>query len=77
MEHCIMLFDHLSEATSHISAAMVNLSSLAKITDHETFKMILQASAQPLVQLNIPANMLNPVMDKPPPTAEEAHKSKV
>ena len=38
MEHCIMLFNHLSEATGHISAAMVNLSSLAKITDHENSK---------------------------------------
>ena len=76
-EHCIILFDHLSEATSHISAAMVNLSSLAKITDHEAFKIILQASTRTLVQLNIPANMLNLVMDRLPPVAGEAHKLKI
>ena len=72
-EHCITLFNHLSEATGHISPAMVNLSSLAKITDHETFKMILQASAQPLVQLNIPVNMLNSIMDKKNPKWQRKH----
>ena len=79
MEHCITLFGHLSEATGHIWAVMVNLSSLTKITDHETFKMILQASAhaQPLVQLNILENVLNPVIDKPPWMAEETQKAKI
>ena len=41
MEHCIALFDHLSKTTDHISAAMANLAALTKITDHETFKIIL------------------------------------
>ena len=44
-EHCITLFDHLSETTGHISAVMANLASLSKITDHETFKIILPANA--------------------------------
>ena len=39
--------------------------------------MILQASAQPLVQLNILENVLNPVIDKPPWTAEETQKAKI
>ena len=29
-ELCISLFDHMSEATGHISAAMANLSSIVK-----------------------------------------------
>ena len=39
--------------------------------------ILLQASAQPLVQLNIPTEMLNPVMDKQPTTASKVHRKKV
>ena len=45
MEHCVSLFNHLSEATGHISAAMANLAALAKVADQETFRIILRASA--------------------------------
>ena len=65
MELYISFFDHMSEAMGHISAAMASLSSITKCTNHKTFKMILQASGQPLVQLNIPVKILDPVLDKP------------
>ena len=60
-ELCISFFDHMGEAMGHISAAMANLSSIAKCTDYKTFKTILQASAQPLVQLNISVKILDPL----------------
>ena len=43
-ELCVSLFDHMSEATGHISAAMANLSTIAKCTDYRTFQTILQVS---------------------------------
>ena len=45
IEHVISLFNSLSTATEHLSVAFANLSSLAKICDKETFRMILAASA--------------------------------
>ena len=63
-EHCIALFDNLNTATHHISMAMANLSSLAKQVDIETFRIILRASACPLVQININEGMLDPTKDK-------------
>ena len=45
IEHVISLFDSLSAATEHLSVAFTNLSSLAKICDEETFRMILATSA--------------------------------
>ena len=44
IDNIISLFKHLSEAHAHMSTAVVNLSSLGKITDPLTFKMILRAS---------------------------------
>ena len=44
-EHVISLFDSLSTATEHFSVAFANLSSLAKICNKETFRMILATSA--------------------------------
>ena len=35
--------DSISEAQAHISMATANLSSLAKITDLETFKLVFKA----------------------------------
>ena len=49
-EDCINLFENLSTATHHISIAMANLAALAKKVDPETFRIILKASAQPLVR---------------------------
>ena len=44
IDNIISLFDHLSEAHAHMSMAVADLSSLGKITDPVTFKMILRAS---------------------------------
>ena len=44
-EHVMSLFDSLSTTTEHLSVAFANLSSLAKICDRETFRMILATSA--------------------------------
>ena len=44
-EHIILLFDSLSTATEHLSVAFTNLSSLAKICNEETFRIILPTSA--------------------------------
>lgn len=44
-EYYITLFDNLSAATGYMSSVMANLSSLAKLTDPKTFRIILEASA--------------------------------
>ena len=49
----IATLDHISEAQAHMSMATMNLSSLAKITDSETFRLVLKATVCPMVQLNI------------------------
>ena len=69
----ISIFDHISEAMAHSSTAAANISALGKITDPQTFDLVLQAAARPLVQINIPDRYLSPVQDpKPASTAEEA-----
>ena len=60
-DHVITLFDSLSVATDHLSTAFANLSSLVKICNKETFRIILTGSACSLVQINILENFLNPV----------------
>ena len=47
--------DHASAAWSHSSQLVVNLSSLSKIADPETFHLVLKACTPPLIQVNIPA----------------------
>ena len=49
-------------ATDQLLAAFTNLPSLVKICDKEMFWVILAASAWPLCQINIPENLLNPVV---------------
>ena len=44
-ELIMMCFDHLSEVHAHMSSFMANISSLAKITDPETFDMVMKAAA--------------------------------
>ena len=44
-ELIVMCFDHLSEVHAHMSSFMANISSLAKITDPETFDMVMKAAA--------------------------------
>ena len=47
-------FDHLSEAHAHMSLFMAHISSLAKITNPETFDMVMKAAAGPMIQINVP-----------------------
>ena len=59
----ITLFDHRSEALAHLSSAAANISSLAKIVDSDTLKLIMRASIRPLVQMTIPERFLDPIRD--------------
>ena len=43
-ELIMMCFKHLSEAHTHMSSFMANISSLAKITDPETFDMVMKTA---------------------------------
>ena len=70
-ELIVMCFNHLSEAHAHMSSFMANISSLAKITDPETFDMVMKAAVQPMIQINIPEHYLSPVQDPPPKTTAE------
>lgn len=70
-EHCVMLFDNIGMATGYMSVVWVNLSSLAKIADEATFRVILAASIRPLVQLNIPPDIFNPLEDMKVETGRE------
>ena len=76
-EDCINLFKNLSMATHHISVAMANLAALAKKVDTETFRVILRASAWPLVQINIDEGTLDPTRDEPAKSNQEAHNRKL
>ena len=70
-ELIVSCFDHLSEVHAHISSFMANISSLAKITDPETFDMVMKAVARPMIQVNIPECYLSPLQDPPPKTTAE------
>ena len=63
VEHIITYFDNLSAAHRYLSSAATNLSSLGKLVDAETFKMLLHAGIWPLVQLNILDKFLDPNRD--------------
>ena len=66
-----MCFDHLSEAHTHMSSFMANISSLAKIADPKTFDMVMKAVARPMIQVNVLERYLSPVQDPPPKTTAE------
>ena len=74
-ELIVMCFDHLSEVHAHMSSFMANISSLAKITESETFDMVMKAAAQPMIQINIPECYLSLVQDPPPKTTAEERLS--
>ena len=76
-EMIVSIFDHTSEALVHLSTAAMHFSSLAKITDRETFHTILNAAIRPLVQLNVLEKFLNPVTDPVQPMTEEQRMAKV
>ena len=65
-ELIVTCFDHLSEAHTHMSSFAANISSLAKITNPKTFKMVMKAVARPMIQVNIPEHYLSPVQDPTP-----------
>ena len=64
LELIIGVFDHTCEAHSHMATVAANLSSLAKVTDWETLKLVMQSVVQPLVQMHIPEGFMDPVEDK-------------
>ena len=70
-------FDHLSEAHAHMSSFMANISSLAKITDPETFDMVMKAAARPMIQVNIPERYLSPIQDPSLKTTTEERLSQL
>ena len=70
-ELIVSCFDHLSEAHTHMSLFMANISSLAKIADPETFNMVMKAAARLMIQVNILEHYLSPVQDPPPKTTAE------
>ena len=74
-DHIITLFDSLSAAMDHLSTAFMNLSSLAKICDEETFQVILAMSTRPLCQINVLEKFLNlGAVPVPPKEGEEQLK---
>ena len=66
LELIIRIFDNACEAHSHLATAAANLSSLAKVTDWETLKLIMKSAVWPLIQMNVPEGFLDPVKDKEP-----------
>ena len=67
----ITTLDYISEAQAHMSMATMNLSSLVKVMDWETFRLVLKATVCPMVQLNIQPQFLDPVRDPEPMWAAE------
>ena len=64
-ELIVMCFDHLSEVHAHMSSFVANMSSLAKLTDPETFNMVMKAATRPMIQINVPECYLSLVQDPP------------
>ena len=77
LELIIGIFDSACEAHSHLAMVTANLSSLAKVTDWETLKLIMKSAVQPLVQMNVPEGFLDPVKDKEPQTSKQELAKKV
>ena len=48
------IFDSACDAHSHLAMVAPNFSSLAKVTDWETLKLIMKRAVQPLIQMNVP-----------------------
>ena len=76
-ELIVSCFNHLSEVHTHMSSFAANISSLAKITDPETFDMVMKAAARPMIQVNVPEHYLSPVQDPPPKTTAEERLSQL
>ena len=76
-ELIVLCFDHLSEVHTHMSSFVANISSLAKITNPETFNMVMKAAAQPMIQVNVQEHYLSRVQDPPPKTTTEERLSQL
>ena len=76
-ELILTCFDHLSEAHTHMSLFVANMSSLAKITDPKTFDMVMKVAARPMIQINVPECCLSLVQDLPPKTTAEERLSQL
>ena len=50
---------------------VANISLLAKITNPETFDMVMKAAARLMIQVNVPEHYLSLVQDPPPKTTAE------
>ena len=74
-ELIVTCFDHLLEVHAHMSLFVANISLLAKITNPETFDMVMKAAARLMIQVNIPECYLSLVQDPPPKTTAEEHLS--
>ena len=53
------------------------MSSLAKVMDWKTLKLIMKSAVWPLIQMNMPEGFLDPVKDKEPQTSEQQLAKKV
>ena len=70
-ELIVSCFNHLSEAHAHMLSFMANISSLAKITNPETFDMVMKAAARLMIQVNVLEHYLSLVQDPPLKTTAE------
>ena len=77
LELIIGIFNSICEAHSHLAMVTANLSSLAKVTDQETLKLIMKSVVWPLIQMNMPEGFLDPIKDKEPQMLEQELAEKV
>ena len=77
LELIIGIFDSACEAHSHLATVTANLSSLAKVTDWETLKLVMKSAVWPLIQMNVPEGFLDPIKDKEPQTLEQELAKKI
>ena len=73
----IDIFSHTAQAHEHLSEVCANISALTKVTDTATLLSVINGAVRPLVQLNIPEGVLNPIEDKKAKTTEEEKREKI
>ena len=77
LELIVGIFNSACEAHSHLATVTANFSSLAKVTDQETLKLIMKSAVWPLIQMNVPEGFLDPIKDKEPQTLEQELAEKI
>ena len=70
-EMIVTCFNHLSEAHTHMSSFVANMSLLAKICNPKMYDMVLRVAARSMIQVNIPECYLSLVQDPPPKMTTE------